>query len=94
MKGRVVTYLGECYFKCFKNCIFFSDANLFKSKFEEAKTILLTECHLYNGECDLTSEDEEEENCDDEKKNNSDKIELTKIPEKLTEDISKLSVNS
>ncbi|XP_045466300.1 ran-specific GTPase-activating protein-like [Harmonia axyridis] len=42
------------------------NANLFKSKFEEAKEILKTKCSLYNGEDEREQSDDEREQSDDE----------------------------
>ncbi|XP_044763669.1 ran-specific GTPase-activating protein-like [Coccinella septempunctata] len=55
------------------------NANLFKSKFEEAKEIVKTKCSLYNGEDDKEqSGDESEETSDEEDEKKDDTIEVQK----------------
>lgn len=65
----------------------FSDAKLFKEKFEEAKKILSEKCALYNGKGDEENLDEEEDDESDkcEDQSASDDINYLEVTKRISE---------
>lgn len=61
----------------------FSDANLFKTNFEEAKEIVKTKCKLYNGEDNEEESDDDSEKSGDEIENKDDTVEVSEKLSKL-----------
>lgn len=65
--------------------MFVLDANLFKTKFEEAQEILKKECNLYNGTLDHEHEDESESEMEDSTEDKENKEANLEITSKLSE---------
>lgn len=61
------------------------DANLFKTKFEEAKVILRTECDLYNGKADKENGLATNGEDDYKNQNDSDETECVEVIKKISQ---------